>query len=180
MIISFIGGRNAEELQPLVRHLVKHISEPRYTKQLTGIAHRLLDLYGTAVSLGLGVQHAGLQNSIVCVSLYLFTIFMCRVTREVYHSKWTEKSFAAVEKLQISQIGSSIETDSEIRTIERTKLNSVFECVQVGETPELDLLLRQLQHRVNIELRTQDALARLAGMLEPILATAAVSGLILA
>lgn len=55
-----------------------------------------------------------------------------------------------------------------------------MECVQVGETPELDLLLRQLQHRVNIELRTQDALARLAGMLEPILATAAVSGLILA
>lgn len=97
-IISFLGGRNPEELQPLVRHLVKHISEPRYTKQLTGIAHRLLDLYGTAVRLGLRVQHAGLKDSIVF--LYLFTIFMCQVTREKCHSMRTEKSFAAVEKVQ--------------------------------------------------------------------------------
>ena len=51
---------------------------------------------------------------------------------------------------------------------------------QVGETPELDLLLRQLQHRVDIELRTQDSLLRLAGVLEPILASAAVSGLLVA
>lgn len=50
----------------------------------------------------------------------------------------------------------------------------------MGETPELDLLLRQLQQRVNIELRTQDALLRLAGILEPILASAAVSGLMTA
>ena len=50
----------------------------------------------------------------------------------------------------------------------------------MGETPELELLLRQLQHRVNMELRTQDALLRLAGVLEPILASAAVSGLMVA
>lgn len=80
-IISFLGGRNAEELQPLVRHLVKHISEPRYTKQLTGIAHRLLDLYGTAVRSGLRVQHAGLRNSIVFV--YIFTIFLLSDSRIV-------------------------------------------------------------------------------------------------
>ena len=32
-----------------MRHLVKHIAEPRYTKQLAAVAHRMLDLYATAV-----------------------------------------------------------------------------------------------------------------------------------
>ena len=43
---------------------------------------------------------------------------------------------------------------------------------QVGETPELQHLLAKLQERVAVELRTQTALLRVMGMLEPIVASA--------
>jgi len=43
---------------------------------------------------------------------------------------------------------------------------------QVGETPELQHLLTILQERVAVELRTQSALLRLMGMIEPIAASA--------
>ena len=55
---------------------------------------------------------------------------------------------------------------------------AVVDVAQVGGTPALDLLLRQLQERVLLELRTQDALQRLTGTLEPIIASAAASGLV--
>ena len=44
--------------------------------------------------------------------------------------------------------------------------------LQVTETPELERLLAKLQERVAVELRTQDALQRVLGMLEPIVASA--------
>jgi hypothetical protein len=44
--------------------------------------------------------------------------------------------------------------------------------LQVAETLELQRLLAKLQERVAVELRTQDALQRVLGMLEPIVASA--------
>ncbi|KAG2433548.1 hypothetical protein HYH02_012665 [Chlamydomonas schloesseri] len=53
-----LGGRDAEGLLPLLRHLVKYIAEPRYTRLLAGMAHRLLDTYSGVVGTAPAVDKA--------------------------------------------------------------------------------------------------------------------------
>ena len=61
-----IGGRDAESLEPLIAFIAKYIVEPRHAKQLTGVAHRLLDLYGTAVRTSLpGCQYNVLKVEVL-------------------------------------------------------------------------------------------------------------------
>ncbi|GIL86712.1 hypothetical protein Vretimale_19807 [Volvox reticuliferus] len=48
-LVAALAGRNAEGLRPLLRHLVKYIGEPRYTKLLSNVGHRLLDTYAEVV-----------------------------------------------------------------------------------------------------------------------------------
>lgn len=45
-----LGGRDAASLTPLLRFLCRHVTEPRYSKLLCSIAHRVLDLYAAVVS----------------------------------------------------------------------------------------------------------------------------------
>lgn len=71
-----VGGRDAAGLLPLLKHLVRYIVEPRYTRLLGGVAHRLLDMYvevvgaSTAVDTLLGVlrdrlaEELGLQQQL--------------------------------------------------------------------------------------------------------------------
>ncbi len=44
-----LGGRDAGGLAPLLGHLARHIADPRHTRLLAGVAHRLLDAYGSVV-----------------------------------------------------------------------------------------------------------------------------------
>ncbi|KAG2498088.1 hypothetical protein HYH03_003846 [Edaphochlamys debaryana] len=44
-----LGGRDAPSLLPLVKHLTKHVTEPRYTRLLAAVGHRLLDAYAPVV-----------------------------------------------------------------------------------------------------------------------------------
>jgi len=46
-----LGGRDAESLTPLLRHVAKYVGEPRHTRLLVGVAHRLLDAYGEVAGL---------------------------------------------------------------------------------------------------------------------------------
>jgi U3 small nucleolar RNA-associated protein 15 len=40
-----LGGRDAEALLPVIEHMAKYITDPRYTKMLCAVGHRLLDAY---------------------------------------------------------------------------------------------------------------------------------------
>ncbi|GFR40760.1 hypothetical protein Agub_g1372, partial [Astrephomene gubernaculifera] len=51
-----LGGRDAEGLMPLLRHLIRHVGEPRYTRLLSHVAHRLLDCYSGLVGAAPGVD----------------------------------------------------------------------------------------------------------------------------
>ena len=44
------GGRDAQQLVPLLAHLQKHIVDPRHSNLFIGILNRVLDAYGPAVS----------------------------------------------------------------------------------------------------------------------------------
>ena len=44
------GGRDAQQLVPLLAHLQKHIVDPRHSNLFIGILNRVLDTYGPAVS----------------------------------------------------------------------------------------------------------------------------------
>lgn len=46
---SALGNRDSETLVPLLSHLCKYIGEPRYTKLLSGVTHRILDAYAEVV-----------------------------------------------------------------------------------------------------------------------------------
>ena len=39
------GGRDAAGLLPLLQYLVKFLVDPRYSRLLLGVAHRVLDTY---------------------------------------------------------------------------------------------------------------------------------------
>ena len=43
------GGRDAQQLVPLLAHLQKHIVDPRHANLFVGILNRVLDAYGPAV-----------------------------------------------------------------------------------------------------------------------------------
>ncbi len=47
------GGRDAQQLVPLLAHLQKHIVDPRHSNLFIGILNRVLDTYGPAVSTAL-------------------------------------------------------------------------------------------------------------------------------
>lgn len=40
-----LGGRDVDSLLPLLKHISKYISDPRYTHNLCALSHRILDLY---------------------------------------------------------------------------------------------------------------------------------------
>jgi hypothetical protein len=44
-----LGGRNADGLLPLLRFLVRHAANPRHSALCCGLAHRVLDVYTSAV-----------------------------------------------------------------------------------------------------------------------------------
>lgn len=44
-----LGGRDEASLAPLLAHVARHIADPRHTRLLAGVAHRLLDAYGSVV-----------------------------------------------------------------------------------------------------------------------------------
>jgi hypothetical protein len=46
---SALAGRDAASLLPLLRHLTKHITDPRHSASLSGVAARVLDLYAPVV-----------------------------------------------------------------------------------------------------------------------------------
>ncbi len=46
---SALAGRDALGLVPLVSFLRKHVTEPRYTKLLVSMSHRVLDIFGGSV-----------------------------------------------------------------------------------------------------------------------------------
>ncbi|WIA16183.1 hypothetical protein OEZ85_012896 [Tetradesmus obliquus] len=46
---SALAGRDAASLLPLLRHLSKHITDPRHSASLAGVAARVLDLYAPVV-----------------------------------------------------------------------------------------------------------------------------------
>ncbi|EFJ42814.1 hypothetical protein VOLCADRAFT_66565 [Volvox carteri f. nagariensis] len=51
-----LGGRDAEGLRPVLRHLVKYMAEPRYTRLLSNVGHRLLDTYAEVVGVAPAVD----------------------------------------------------------------------------------------------------------------------------
>jgi hypothetical protein len=46
---SALVGRDAASLLPLLRHLTKHITDPRHSASLSGVAARVLDVYAPVV-----------------------------------------------------------------------------------------------------------------------------------
>lgn len=44
-----LGGRDARSLEPLLRHLARHVPDPRRARLLAGVAHRVLDAYAGVV-----------------------------------------------------------------------------------------------------------------------------------
>lgn len=44
-----LAGRLPQQLLPLLRHLSRHITDPRHSQVLAGVAARVLDLYATSV-----------------------------------------------------------------------------------------------------------------------------------
>lgn len=44
-----LAGRSPPQLLPLLQHLSRHITDPRHSQVLAGVAARLLDLYATSV-----------------------------------------------------------------------------------------------------------------------------------
>ena len=44
-----LGSRDEASLAPLLAHVGRHIADPRHTRLLAGVAHRLLDAYGSVV-----------------------------------------------------------------------------------------------------------------------------------
>ena len=44
-LASALSGRDTEGLLSIIKHLVKNISDPRYTRLLCALCHRLLDMY---------------------------------------------------------------------------------------------------------------------------------------
>lgn len=44
-----LAGRSPQQLLPLLRHLSRHITDPRHSQVLAGVAARVLDLYATSV-----------------------------------------------------------------------------------------------------------------------------------
>jgi len=51
-----LGGRDARGLEPLLRHLARHVSDPRRARLLAGVAHRVLDAYSGCVGADSGVD----------------------------------------------------------------------------------------------------------------------------
>lgn len=56
------GGRDAAGLLPLLQCLVKFLVDPRYSRLLLGVAHRVLDTYSGQVRSTL-YQHFFMQRS---------------------------------------------------------------------------------------------------------------------
>ncbi|KAK9841941.1 hypothetical protein WJX81_000200 [Elliptochloris bilobata] len=52
-----LGGRDEASLAPLLAHVARHIADPRHTRLLAGVAHRLLDAYGSVVGASPEVDH---------------------------------------------------------------------------------------------------------------------------
>lgn len=44
-----LANRSPQQLLPLLRHLARHITDPRHSQVLSGVAVRVLDLYAAAV-----------------------------------------------------------------------------------------------------------------------------------
>lgn len=53
-----LGGRDANGLAPLLRHLHRHMCDPRHARLLIDVAHRVLDMYGGVVGLAEPVDKA--------------------------------------------------------------------------------------------------------------------------
>ena len=126
--------------------------EPRHAKQLTGVAHRLLDLYGTAVRRSPSGSNSNELKSEASVQFATWSHL--KVARSV-------SSRAAVARNRCVRHRDVLPANDQLTLV-----------WQVGETPELQHLLTLLQERVAVELRTQSALLRLMGMIEPIVASA--------
>jgi U3 small nucleolar RNA-associated protein 15 len=44
-----LSGREAPALLPLLRHLTRHVTDPRHAGVLSGVAARVLDIYAPVV-----------------------------------------------------------------------------------------------------------------------------------
>jgi len=44
-----LANRAPQQLLPLLQHLTRHITDPRHSQVLAGVAARVLDLYATSV-----------------------------------------------------------------------------------------------------------------------------------
>ena len=44
-----LANRAPQQLLPLLQHLTRHITDPRHSQVLTGVAARVLDLYASCV-----------------------------------------------------------------------------------------------------------------------------------
>lgn len=66
------GGRDAAGLLPLLQCLGKFLCDPRYSRLLLGLAHRVLDAYSGEVRPVLNISH-----SVFGLSWEVCTVFMC-------------------------------------------------------------------------------------------------------
>jgi U3 small nucleolar RNA-associated protein 15 len=59
-----LAGRAPQQLLPLLRHLSRHITDPRHSQVLAGVAARVLDLYATAVVADPEVRGGGVEGGV--------------------------------------------------------------------------------------------------------------------
>ena len=45
-LTAALSGRDAEGVLPVVQHLQRHVTDPRYSLTLSAVCHRFLDMYG--------------------------------------------------------------------------------------------------------------------------------------
>lgn len=56
-LVQALSWRDAGGLEPLLSFIHRHLPDPRYAKLLLGVAHRLLDIYGSSTGESPSVDH---------------------------------------------------------------------------------------------------------------------------
>ena len=63
-LASALSGRDAESLLPVLEHMHRHVTDPRYAPTTSVVCHHILDMYG-----GLGGDDAGSEALVAQLEL---------------------------------------------------------------------------------------------------------------
>jgi U3 small nucleolar RNA-associated protein 15 len=61
-LTAALSGRDAEGVLPVVQHLQRHVTDPRYSLTLSAVCHRFLDMYGGWAGDGHGAGGAAVAS----------------------------------------------------------------------------------------------------------------------